>query len=190
MNRWEAARRVDADKYSGFRVAAAMALLVVGTLFACPGGAYEERSPEPTADYPTFEAARDSIGAMIERVVRSTAHAHGSAIQLSRVKSRFKYWYAGDSTDSWEFRIVVTDSSECPMTRLEYVLGEAGWTAHPAYIADGPDGGVMGFVSKRHFCVVEGHWDGGDDSDSTYVPEPGCQVTVTCVVRRMDDVPR
>lgn len=167
-------------------------LLFLGAtaLLAATSRAYEERSPDPTADYPSFETARDSVGAMVERAVRSIARPQGSKIQVSRAKERFKYWYAGDSTDAWVFRIVVTDSSECPLSRLEYALGEAGWTAHPAYIADGPDGGVMGFVSKRHFCVVEGHWDGGDDSDSTYVPKPGCVVTVTCVPRRMEDVPR
>ena len=175
---------------SRLRVAVAIAasIMVVGLYGS--GGAYEERSPEPTADYPSLEAARDSIGQMIDSVVRSIGRPHGDRIGLSRERTRFKYWYAGDSTDAWTYRIVVPDSSECPMLRLERRLGEAGWTAHHAYIADGPDGGVMGFVSKRHFCVVEGRWDGGDDSDSTYVAKPGCRVTVTCVGRRMDDVPR
>ena len=163
--------------------------LLIGVL-AASGRAYEDRAPEPTAEYPTLEAARDSVGAMIQRVVGATANPKGEAVQLSRARARFKYWYAGDSTDAWVYRIVVTDASECPLLPLERALGDAGWTAHHAYIADGPDGGVMGFVSKRHFCVVEGRWDGGDDSDSTYVPKPGCQVTVTCVARRMDDVPR
>ena len=166
-----------------------IALCLLG-LLAAPARAYEERSPEPTADYSSLEAARDSVGTMIERVVGATSNRRGDAVQLSRVRGRFKYWYAGDSTDAWIYRIVVTDSSECPLLPLERALGDAGWTAHHAYIADGPDGGVMGFVSKRHFCVVEGRWDGGDGSDSTYVPEPGCQVTVTCVARRVDDVPR
>jgi hypothetical protein len=45
-------------------------------------------------------------------------------------------------------------------------------------------------VSQNFFCLVEGQWDGGDDTDESYEPEPGCQVTVTCVPRRLDDAPR
>jgi hypothetical protein len=48
----------------------------------------------------------------------------------------------------------------------------------------------MGFVTTRHLCVVEGNWDGGDDSDPSYAPEVGCEMTVTCVPRREDDEPK
>lgn len=29
-------------------------------------------------------------------------------------------------------------------------------------------------------CLVRGQWDGADDSDSTYVPEPGYEIELTC----------
>ncbi|HEU4726049.1 MAG TPA: hypothetical protein VFU59_12255 [Candidatus Eisenbacteria bacterium] len=181
----------DHPALSPTRVLILCAVALVGAMWAGSVPAYEERAPEPTADYPTLAAARDSVGAMIERVVRATASRGGKPIRLSRERSRFQYWYArGDSVDAWTFRLVVTDASECPLAPLERAFGAAGWTAHHAYMADGPDGSAMGFVSQHHFCVVEGRWDGGDDSDSTYVPDPGCEILVICVPRRMDDVPR
>jgi hypothetical protein len=48
---------------------------------------------------------------------------------------------------------------------------------------------MFAFASRRVLCVVDARWDGGDDSDSTVVPDVGCTVTITCVPRRDDDVP-
>ena len=171
---------------------ASVALAVsLAALSAVPHArAYEERGLEPTADYPSLPVARDSIGKIIDRVVVGIGGPKHKSIRVSRTTARFRYWYARDTTDGWVYTIVVSDTSECPMTRLEYALDAAGWTVHNAYVADGADGGVMGFVSKRHFCYIEGHWDGGDDSDRRYVPVPGCSLSVVCVPRRTDDVPR
>jgi len=172
------------------RSVALLAALLALTAGDTRSHAYEERAPEPTADYASLSAARDALGSMIERAVRETTGPKNQPVHLSRARVRFKYWYAGDSTDAWAYRIVVSDAAECPLMRLEYALDAAGWTAQNAYAADGPDGSAMGFVSKRFFCLLEGHWDGGDDSDSSYVPAPGCEVTVTVAPRRADDVPR
>jgi hypothetical protein len=35
-------------------------------------------------------------------------------------------------------------------------------------------------------CRVEGRWDGGDESDSTYIPSPGEHIELTCVPRVPD----
>ena len=175
-----------------YRLAFPLALATFLALAAAqpPARAYEERAPEPTASYPSLDTARDSLGVLIARVVRGIPGARDTTYHVTRRPVRFRYWYAGDSTSGWEYKIVVNDSSECPMTKLEYALYAAGWAPDYGYAADGPDGGVLGFVSKESLCVLEGHWDGGDDSDSTYVPDPGCEVKVTCVPRRKDDVPR
>ncbi|HWP37461.1 MAG TPA: hypothetical protein VNL18_07915 [Gemmatimonadales bacterium] len=55
-----------------------------------------------------------------------------------------------------------------------------GWREAP-YAADGPDGTMFGVVRVPELCVVEGHWDGGDDTDTTPVPQPGDELTVNCV---------
>ena len=86
--------------------------------------------------------------------------------------------------------VVVTDTSSCRVEEVGQALATAGWMPSYGYSADGPDGTVMGYVTKHYLCVVEGSWDGGDGSDSTYVPAPGCKVTVTCVPRREDDLPK
>lgn len=145
-----------------------------------------EQQPQPTIDYSTARIARDSI----EAIVRRSVSPANPAIRVSGGPARFKYWYAADSVDGWAFHIVVADTSECPDTRVEDALQAAGWAPAYGYSADGTDGTVMGFVTKRFLCVVEGRWDGGDDSDSTYVPPPGCELTVTCVPRREDDAPK
>ena len=168
----------------------ALAVSLAFSAGAPPAPAYEERAPDPTASHPSLDVARDSLGVLVERVVRELARPHGRAYGVTRRPIRFGYWYAGDSTSGWEYEIVAKGSAECPMTKLEYALYAAGWAPDYGYAADGPDGGVLGFVSKESLCVVEGHWDGGDDSDSTYVPASGCEVTVTCVPRRKGDVPR
>jgi len=46
--------------------------------------------------------------------------------------------------------------------------------------ADGPDGTVQGAYRVGVTCVVERCWDGGDDSDTTYVPSDTIQVRVAC----------
>jgi hypothetical protein len=72
---------------------------------------------------------------------------------------------------------------------VKEALAAAGWVEDFHYGADGTDGSTSGFLSRNFFCLVEGHWDGGDDTDPSYVPVPGCEVVVTCVPRREDDVP-
>jgi hypothetical protein len=167
-------------------VVRAFSLAAPETIHLSPNLASEQENPQPTVDYPSFNIARDSIGA----IVRRTLNPAKPTIRVNGGPARFKYWYAADSVDGWAFHIVVADTSECPDSRVENALQAAGWAPAYGYSADGTDGSVMGFVTKRFLCVVEGRWDGGDASDPTYVPQPGCEVTVTCVPRREDDVPK
>ena len=56
----------------------------------------------------------------------------------------------------------------------------AGWRADIQSEADGPDGTVFRIVKGNAFCVVEGRWDGGDDTDKKYVPSTKYEVIVQC----------
>jgi hypothetical protein len=56
----------------------------------------------------------------------------------------------------------------------------AGWRADIRSEADGPDGTVFRIVKGNTFCLVEGKWDGGDDSDPKYVPSKKYEVIVQC----------
>ena len=71
----------------------------------------------------------------------------------------------------------------CPDGRLTLdfprdLLNEDGWCGDE--MADGPDGTHFRALKKNVFCVVEGNWDGGDDSDPTYVPSTRYEVIVKC----------
>jgi len=46
--------------------------------------------------------------------------------------------------------------------------------------ADGPDGQSRVFQQALVRCQVAGEWDGGDDSDSTYAPDPFFRERVVC----------
>jgi len=46
--------------------------------------------------------------------------------------------------------------------------------------ADGPDGTVQSVHHAGVTCLVEGRWDGGDDSDTTYVPSDTVEVRLAC----------
>lgn len=57
---------------------------------------------------------------------------------------------------------------------------KAGWRPDIESEADGPDGTFFRIVRGNIFCLVEGRWDGGDDSDPTYVPSERYEVIVQC----------
>lgn len=144
----------------------------------------ETSPPAPTVEYPSLEAARDSVLAIVRRALPRG----DTAIHLSVGPARFKYWYLPDSASGYAVRVVVNDTTFCPVEEVARALTAAGWGYHSGYSADGPDGTVMGFETRKYVCIIEGRWDGGDDSDPTYLPAPGCEMTATCVPRRTDDV--
>lgn len=145
----------------------------------------EPPRPEPTAHYPSLAAARDAIEAMLRRAVSPA----DTAIHFSREAVTFDYIYVKASAPALAVRVVVNDTTACPHDKLMESLRAAGWVDDWHYSADGDDGTQMGLVCRQFLCVVEGHWHGYDPTDSTYVPPPGCEVTATCVPRRLDDHP-
>jgi hypothetical protein len=145
----------------------------------------EPPRPAPTAHYASLEAARDAIEAMLRRNVSRA----DTAIRFSREAVTFDYRWAKGSTRGLAIRVVVNDTSACPHDKLMESLRAAGWVDDWNYSADGPDGEVMGLACRQFLCVVEGHWDGGDPTDTTYVPPPGCEAKATVVPRRLDDDP-
>ena len=163
----------------------ALSITVLAITMAVAGAAAGTWPPEPTAHYASLEAARDSIGLIISHSV----DLGDTAIHVSREQVNFDYLYAKGKAKGWAFHVVVNDTTECPNEAIEQALVDAGWVESFGYSADGADGSDMGYLSRNYFCLVEGSWQGGDESDDTYVPPPGCKVTVTCVPRREDDIP-
>jgi hypothetical protein len=66
------------------------------------------------------------------------------------------------------------------MDSLEAWMRASGWRDNTNYQADGPDGTVYGLHHAGVTCILEGRWDGGDDSDSTYVPSDTLTIFGTC----------
>lgn len=54
----------------------------------------------------------------------------------------------------------------------------AGWRADNE--ADGPDGTAFRIIRSNVFCAVRGQWDGGDDSNPSYIPSTRVEFTVQC----------
>jgi len=75
------------------------------------------------------------------------------------------------------------DRITAPVDEMFEALQAAGWQLVLEYMADGPDGSVVGMTVGPALCIIEGTWDGGDDSDTTYVPMPGYDLEVRCFRR-------
>jgi hypothetical protein len=65
-----------------------------------------------------------------------------------------------------------------PLKLVERELPRLGWTYDEQSPADGPDGTVYSFHRGKLICVVEGRWDGGDESDTTVVLDPTMSMLV------------
>ncbi len=75
-------------------------------------------------------------------------------------------------------------------TALALVRGAGpGWVPLYRYGADGPDGSSLAYQRGRVRCLVEDSWDGGDDSDSTYVPADWFKQATTCWLTSRELVP-
>jgi len=163
-------------------------LLLAGTVLSgyAQGRADDSvRLPAPTVEYASLETVRDSVLAIARRLVPRG----DTAIHVSVGPARFQSWYVADSVSGYAVRVVVTDTTFCPVEEVAQALTAAGWATHPGYSTDGTDGTVMGFETMKYVCILEGRWDGGDDSDPSYVPAPGCEMTATCAPRLKKDVP-
>lgn len=82
-----------------------------------------------------------------------------------------------------------TDSvtREAPLEDVFTRARAAGWTERDHLLsADSPDGSVLAFSRGDVACLVSGSWDGGDDSDSTYLPAPGFRIEAACYANRPD----
>ena len=80
--------------------------------------------------------------------------------------------------------MLVTTSDGGPDAEgLRAILEAAGWAEDGVYSADGADGTHYAYVCREALCRVEGRWDGGDPTDSLYIPVPGGSIEIVCVPR-------
>jgi hypothetical protein len=122
-------------------------------------------------------AARDSIAAMLSGRPELT---------VVPVSGRFPHPYDGSLLTGCWLTIHGSFDEKTPPEDALSLIGQyferTGWQDDGECSADGPDGTLWGVRRAGVRCLVGGRWDGGDDSDSTYVPSPEYDVTVDCLV--------
>lgn len=67
-----------------------------------------------------------------------------------------------------------------PEERIAKALQDYGFLYDHRFDADGPDGTRFKLRTDARACTIEGRWDGGDDSDTTYVPGDWYEFFVDC----------
>lgn len=73
--------------------------------------------------------------------------------------------------------------SDAPDVFLRKQLAGLGWTEDYQYGADGPAGSAFAFRRGSVLCLFQASWDGGDDSDPSYVPDDRYDIEVDCLVK-------
>ena len=114
-----------------------------------------------------------------ERFTYDGEHYHGCIIHLSG--SANKVTDTQRPGGLFGNSLPYCPSGKLPSDLPRELLNENGWYADKG--ADGPDGTFYRVLKENVFCVVKGHWDGGDDSDPKYVASPRYEVDVKCANR-------
>jgi hypothetical protein len=134
----------------------------------------------------TAAVAKNAVEDACDLAVRRLAWFKDARISRKN-NSRFEY---EGKTFTGCVRVIDGDRSKLPpdrgaggdfYPREGSDLAAMGWQASKE--ADGPDGTFYQVDRQEVFCLVEGQWDGGDDSDPAYVPASKLQITVKCARR-------
>jgi hypothetical protein len=155
------------------------------------------------ADHGSWATAGDSVPealrapcANVNSLVHSVVDAAPTSTKITELIGprpiTFAYQYAKAHSAGCEFVARGSDaqSSSGLFDSMEKAFDRAGWISMAAlYAADGPDGSDLGYSRDGLLCVLEGRWDGGDDSDPTVITGPEFDVFVTCAPLRADDQP-
>lgn len=117
---------------------------------------------EVVADVPTVSTSRTDTLVVDQRMGRT---AQGCRVRVTGLRSAF-------------------GERNSPDERLRNELASRGWTEDFAYGADGPDGTAFALIKGSVLCMFEAAWDGGDDSDPSYVPDDRYQLIAWCMERQ------
>lgn len=147
-----------------------------------------ESLPAPTAAYPSLAAACDLVQqVMTARLQEPVTRADSVGFENEFVRARRTGCeLKASGTFVREHGDTATGSSSSDGD-LADALTAAGWVAIPRYMADGPDGSVAGMRSRETVCIFTWRWDGGDDSDSTYVPSDAWELVTHCAGQQPGD---
>lgn len=189
---WRALRAVISQVvlFALVTVAASWSLLATGNAVAQSGANAQEPPDEEPGLLDTSPGVIAGSGAMLPEDVQllcERARAIMSNTPGTFVESIDGIFYEGDKpAEDTGCLIVVSGSwkdlegSDDPIQRLVEILTADGWKERAEESADSPDGSAITLVKDAVACRIRGQWDGGDDTDSTYVPSDVYQVIVRC----------
>lgn len=148
----------------------------------------------PSVDTDHWEASPAMISAAcheFEAILVASANAHGRpAAEVGAPRDTamaFGETYRGTVEPGCRVAWRNDEAQGAPLNDVTERAMAAGWAERSKLLlADGPDGSLEALSRGNIACVISGSWDGGDDSDSTYVPSPGFEIAASCFVNRAD----
>lgn len=165
----------------GLLFASCVAVVACGSRDVAPGDVAlrdASRAATAAATDSRVDPAAQAACAFGESLLRAAPHAVVHATPAIPADS---VWYG--EAPRWFCRVTAgghTKNSWLSVDTLMHAFVARGWSDRVMISADGPDGTVQGVHRAGVTCVVEGRWDGGDDSDTTYVPSDTIEVRVAC----------
>ena len=152
-------------------VAAAALVLLLACNRDAPDGSGGERGAAGTdsgralqlAD-PELFAACDTLEQWVDKVLRgevarSNGRFTGSARGLTRYGCRLT---AADT---------LAPDVPRPLESVWQALAMRGWTLDNAYMADGPEGSMLGLRSGSLLCVLQHYWEAASDDERATSPD-------------------
>ena len=121
----------------------------------------------------------ESMTKSVESFTDDGKHYHGCVIRLSGNANKITKTQRPSSL--FGESLPYCPDGMLPADLPPNMLNEDGWCGDR--MADGPDGTFFRAIKKNVFCITEGRWDGGDDSDPKYIPSPRYEVIVKCASR-------
>jgi hypothetical protein len=155
-------------------VAAALVLLGAG---ACERGPSRDAAGEanhaPRADTgralqladPALYATCDSLEQWVRGVVpRGAQRTNGRFTGIARGLTRYGcHITAAD--------VLAPDAPQRPLESVWQNLAARGWTVEQEYVADGPDGSMLGLRSGSVLCVLQHSWQTASDDERAARPD-------------------
>jgi hypothetical protein len=142
--------------------------------------------PEPTATYGSLRKACTTVRAIMHARLGVDVSLSDSVAYENEFVQAHRTGCELRATGKLSVRPDTVGSSSVDGD-LAAGLEAAGWADIPRYTADGPDGGSFGRRSHETVCLFRFSWDGGDDSDSTYVPSDDWEGIGHCGRREAGD---
>jgi hypothetical protein len=164
-----------------------------------PDTPWVAQRPDPHTSYGSFVAARDHVEKTLRRLLGAYADSarwsrgtisftYRDRMEVVRPPGGYPFWTVEDRLGPSRVpsltMVLDTSTDHGPdVAAISAALTAEGWVEDGAFAADGTDGSTFGYVCREALCRVEGRWDGGDESDTSYTPAPGEHIELTCVPR-------